>query len=306
MNKNIQRFILCSLCLVFGAMILSFASGHGVFGLFNGKSINFSKEIFLGDERVQDIKQYSLKKDKASPVSLSIVFDNKTLRWGIARKPNNQTPAADPGTPDLLAKYGAKYIGDTSRKVLYMTFDEGYENGYTPRILDSLKENNVKAIFFITGPYLKEHEDLVTRMVEEGHEVGNHTIHHPSLPSKNDTELKKEITQLNDSFKAKYGKDMLFLRPPMGEYSERTLYLTRNMGYCNLFWSFAYDDWHRDVYRGAQYAQNMVDKNLHNGAVLLLHAVSKDNAEALNAVIKASRAKGYEFGTPQELLEGRK
>lgn len=306
MNKNIKTILIVALSLAFGAICLSFTAFNFI-GPFieNGRKINFSNEIYLGEDRFL-AKQYNLKRDKAAPVSLEIAFDNKTLRWGIARKPNNQTPDADPGTPALLAKYGAKYLGDTSKKVIYLTFDEGYENGYTSKILDSLKANNVKAIFFITGPYLKDHEDLVKRMVEEGHEVGNHTIHHPSLPSKNDNDLRNEIDELNNSFKGKYGKDMKFLRPPMGEYSERTLYITRNMGYCNLFWSFAYDDWHRDVYRGAQYAVDMVDKNLHNGAVLLLHAVSRDNAEALDTMIKNCRAKGFEFGAPSELLEGNK
>lgn len=308
MNKSIKLFLISSVCLVFGAVFLTFASGHGMFGLFsqNEKAIDFSKEIYLGDERVKNVKNYTLRKDKAAAVSLTIAFDNNTLRWGVARKTNNQTPDADPGTPELLAKYGSRYLGDTSRKILYLTFDEGYENGYTSKILDTLKQNKVKSIFFVTGPYLKDHEDLVTRMVEEGHEVGNHTIHHPSLPSKNDTELKDEISQLNDTFKARYGKNMRFLRPPMGEYSERSLFITDNMGYCNLFWSFAYDDWHRDVIRGPEYASDMVDKNLHNGAVLLLHAVSKDNADALDAIIKNCRAKGYEFGNPDELLKGRK
>jgi len=303
MNKDIKIVLIVALCLTFGAICLSFTAVNFLGPLMsNSGKLNFSNEIYLGEDRFQ-AKQYTLKKDKAAPVSLEIAFDNKTLRWGIARKPNNQTPAADPGAPELLSKYGAKYLGDTSQKVIYLTFDEGYENGYTSKILDSLKANNVKAIFFITGPYLKEHEELVTRMVEEGHEVGNHTIHHPSLPSKNDTDIKKEIEELSNNFKEKYGKEMKFLRPPMGEYSERTLYITRNMGYCNLFWSFAYDDWHRDIYRGAQYAVNMVDANLHNGAVLLLHAVSKDNAEALDTLIKNCRAKGYEFGEPSELLK---
>jgi len=229
-------------------------------------------------------------------------LSNKLLRWGISRRPDNLVPKADPGAPELLAKYGAVWIGDTSKSVIYLTFDEGYENGYTPLILDTLAANNVKAIFFITGPYLKEHQDLVRRMVEEGHTVGNHTIHHPSLPGLDDRQLEEEVLGLDRAFREKFGKNMQFLRPPKGEYSERSLALTNELGYCNLFWSFAYDDWYRDKSRGAQYAYDIVMRNLHNGAVLLLHAVSRDNAEALDSIIKGAAQKGYTIGDPADLL----
>jgi peptidoglycan-N-acetylmuramic acid deacetylase len=232
------------------------------------------------------------------------VPDNKLLRWGISRRENHQTPAADPGAPQLLKKYGASYLGDTSKSTIYLTFDEGYENGYTPMILDALRENQVKAIFFITGPYLKGQQELVRRMVEEGHCVGNHTIHHPSLPGLDDSTLEEEILGLDRAFQEKFGKNMVFLRPPKGEYSERTLALTQKLGYCNLFWSFAYDDWYRDRIRGPEYARDMVMRNLHNGAVLLLHAVSKDNAMALDSIIKDAAAKGYTIGDPLDLLPG--
>ncbi len=226
---------------------------------------------------------------------------NKLLCWGIRRKPNNETPDADPGAPAMLKKYYGVYIGDTSRKTIYLTFDEGYENGYTPKILNVLKDNNVKAAFFITGPYLNAHQDLVRRMVEEGHIVGNHTIHHPSLPSCDDKRLEEEVLGLSRAFKEKFGEDMNFLRPPKGEYSERTLEITSKLGYCNVFWSFAYDDWYRDKTRGADYAYNKVMNNIHNGAVLLLHAVSKDNAEALDNIIKSAKKSGYSFGTLDDL-----
>lgn len=229
-------------------------------------------------------------------------YSNKLLRWGISRRKNRETPAADPGAPELLKKYGAAYIGDISKSVIYFTFDEGYENGYTPSILDTLRDNGVKAVFFITGPYLKNHQDLVRRMVEEGHMIGNHTIHHPSLPELEDNRLEEEIIGLERAFIEKFGANMHFLRPPKGEYSERTLALTCKLGYCNLFWSFAYDDWYRDNIRGSEYAYDIVMRNLHNGAVLLLHAVSRDNAEALDNIIKGAVKEGYSIGNPQELL----
>ena len=234
--------------------------------------------------------------------SYSGEYKNNLLRWGILRKGYGVTPDADPGAPELLEKYGGKYIGDTGKNEIYLTFDEGYENGYTSKILDVLRENNVKAIFFITGPYLSEHQDLVRRMVEEGHVVGNHTIHHPSLPSVDDKALEEEILGLDRAFFEKFGKHMQFLRPPKGEYSERTLAITQKLGYVNLFWSFAYDDWHKDKIRGAQYAYDKVINNLHNGEVMLLHAVSKDNADALDMIIKGARSKGFEFADPANLL----
>lgn len=242
------------------------------------------------------------KKDRPVISDNSGTLSNRLLSWGISRRPENQTPAADPGAPELLKKYGGAYLGDTQKNVIYLTFDEGYENGYTPMILDALRDNDVKAIFFITGPYLNGHQDLVRRMVEEGHCVGNHTIHHPSLPSLDDSRLEEEILGLDRAFKEKFGDSMQFLRPPKGEYSERTLALTQKLGYCNLFWSFAYDDWYRDRYRGAQYAYDIVMRNLHNGAVLLLHAVSRDNAQALDSIIKGVREKGYTVGDPKDLL----
>ena len=232
-------------------------------------------------------------------------YKNNLLRWGILRKGFGKTPDADPGTPALLNKYGALYIGDTGKNEIYLTFDEGYENGYTAKILDVLRENNVKAVFFITGPYLSEHQDLVRRMVEEGHIVGNHSIHHPSLPSVDDKTLEEEILGLDRAFFEKFGKHMQFLRPPKGEYSERTLAITQKLGYVNLFWSFAYDDWYKDKIRGAQYAYDKVMNNLHNGEVMLLHAVSKDNTDALDMIIKGARSKGFEFADPSNLLSNK-
>ncbi|MGE5614878.1 MAG: polysaccharide deacetylase family protein [Bacillota bacterium] len=230
------------------------------------------------------------------------MYSNKLLRWGISRRKNRETPAADPGAPELLKKHSGVYIGDTSKSIIYFTFDEGYENGYTPLILDTLRDNGVKAVFFITGPYLKNHQDLVRRMVEEGHMIGNHTVHHPSLPELDDGRLEEEVLGLERAFCEKFGQNMHFLRPPKGEYSERTLALTHKLGYCNLFWSFAYDDWYRDKTRGPQYAYEIVMRNLHNGAVLLLHAVSRDNAEALDSIIKGVLREGYSIGDPCELL----
>ena len=216
---------------------------------------------------------------------------NRIRGWGIVRAKDNKTPQADPGAPELLKKYNGIYIVDTDKPVIYLTFDEGYEAGYTAGILDCLKKHNVNAIFFITGPYLNRHEDLVRRMVEEGHAVGNHTVGHFSLPTLSDEKMKEEVSELDRVFYEKFKKHMVFLRPPRGEYSERSLKITSEMGYINVFWSFAYKDWDRNSQKGWEHAYNNVMPNLHNGAILLLHAVSSDNAQALDRIIGDARKK---------------
>lgn len=225
----------------------------------------------------------------------------KLLRWGLKRNGQGKPPDIDPGSGELLKKYGSLYIGDISSKKIYLTFDEGYENGNTEKILDVLRDNKVKAIFFITGPYLDKHQDLVRRMVEEGHEVGNHTVNHPSLPLCSPEQMEKEILDLEREFKRKFNKNMRFLRPPKGEYSEFQLDLSQKLSYINLFWSLAYADWDTKNQKGEEYAFNMVTGNLHNGAVILLHAVSDDNTKALDRIIKEAVRQGYSFGTPEEL-----
>lgn len=258
--------------------------------------MDFDEEITGGFDENYSPVSYTYEATEASNM-------NRLRSWGILRAKDNKTPQADPGTPELLKKYGGIYIGNTQKPTIYLTFDEGYENGYTDDILDTLNKHKVKAIFFITGPYLNQQEALVRRMVEEGHEVGNHTVGHFSLPSLDDEKMQKEVTDLDSLFYEKFKKHMIFLRPPKGEYSEHSLKVTSNLGYINVFWSFAYDDWHRDKQRGWDYAYNKVMSNLHNGAILLLHAVSSDNAMALDRIIEDARKKGYEFGDVLDLVD---
>ena len=222
--------------------------------------------------------------------------------WGLKRNSSHQQPEMSSSTNKLLARYGAYWVGKPDEKVVYLTFDEGYENGYTPSILDTLKANDVKAAFFVTGHYLKTQPDLVRRMVEEGHIVGNHTDTHPSLPDVTDEEIKKELQVVEESYAGITGKkDMKYLRPPKGEYSERTLALTRELGYHNIFWSMAFVDW-VPMPGGPEEAYQSVMDNLHNGALILLHAVSKDNTEAIDRILKDIKARGYTFKTLDDLV----
>lgn len=213
--------------------------------------------------------------------------------WGL-KKNKNAPPDIPQQTIELLKKYGGIYKSD-EEKTLYLTFDEGYENGYTGKILDVLKENRVPAAFFVTGPYIKKEADLVKRMTEEGHIVGNHTVNHPSIPDVSEEVLKSELENLSKSYYDLTGKEMRFFRPPMGEYSEKTLDITSKMGYTNVFWSFAYKDWETKSQKGTGYAYNQIMDGVHDGAILLLHAVSKDNAEILDKVIKDLKSQGYKF-----------
>ena len=187
---------------------------------------------------------------------------------------------------------------EPEKKKIYLTFDEGYENGYTEKILDTLKDKNVKAVFFITGDYAKRSGELVKRMIGEGQVVGNHTWRHYSMPEKSLETCREEIGLLHDYVKENFGYEMSVLRPPKGEFSEQTLALASEMGYTTCLWSFAYKDWNPDAPGDKAQSLSSLNDRLHSGGVYLLHAVSPTNAAILGDFIDNARAKGYEFVTP--------
>ncbi len=217
-------------------------------------------------------------------------------------KPNQQhtLPEINAKGKAWLEKYRGIYHGDVNGKNLYLTFDEGYENGYSAQILDTLKENNVKVAFFITGDYLRRNPELVKRMLQEGHIVGNHTENHPSLPQLSEEKIRKEINTLSDAYQSITGGSMTYLRPPMGEYSEKSLKITNEMGYRNVFWSVAFADWRPEAGTPEENKKTVMAR-LHSGAVILLHAVNKANAEMLGDFIKECREQGYQFRTLDEI-----
>ncbi|MCX8129237.1 MAG: delta-lactam-biosynthetic de-N-acetylase [Clostridia bacterium] len=217
------------------------------------------------------------------------------LAWWIKLNSEHKPTTISQDIQDMISEYDGIYIGDISQKKIYLTFDEGYENGYTSKILNTLKENSVKAAFFVTSPYIKGNSGLVKRMIDEGHVVGNHTMRHPSLPSLKAAELENELLGLEKQFKEMFGTGFKYMRPPRGEYSERVLAASKQLGYKTAFWSYAYKDFDVSDQKGADYAYKKVMDNLHNGAVILLHAVSKDNADALDRIIKDAKSQGYEF-----------
>lgn len=270
----------------------------GILLLFSGcdkkEEIVIPEETQIIEEKIEDTPEVA-----EQPVPLpedTSALSNKKVSWYFTKGKDHAKPTFGKDLSVPADKYGAVYLMPGEEKIIYLTFDEGYENGYTGQILDTLKEKNVKATFFITGPYLNKEIDLVTRMVNEGHTVGNHTVNHPSMPSLTDEKVESEVLDLDRKFYDTFGKSMKYLRPPMGEFSERTLSITKSLGYTNVFWSFAYRDWEVDNQKGTEYAYNTVINALHPGEVMLLHAVSKDNANALGDIIDTARDMGYEFG----------
>lgn len=223
--------------------------------------------------------------------------------FGFKKSKNGQLPSIDQeGFKGILQKHNAIFLGDTTKKELYLTFDNGYENGYTVKILDILKEKKVPAIFFVTGQYIKDQPELLKRMANEGHLIGNHTWGHPDVTRISNDKLKEELDKVKFEVEKLTGqKEMRFLRTPRGIFNDRTLAYSKELGYTNVFWSIAYKDWDTKDQKGWQYAYEKVMGQLHPGAVILLHSVSKDNAEALGKIIDDARQKGYEFKSLDQL-----
>lgn len=198
---------------------------------------------------------------------------------------------------------GAKSGNSDAQKCIYLTFDAGYENGYTEKILDVLKEEKVPAAFFLVGNYITENPDLVKRMVKEGHIVGNHTMHHPDMSAIAEKEdFEKELEDLEAAYKEVTGKDMKkFYRPPQGKYSETNLMQAHEMGYQTIFWSLAYVDWYEDQQPTREEALNTLNKRIHPGAIVLLHSTSKTNGEILQELIQGWKQQGYVFKSLEEL-----
>ncbi len=200
----------------------------------------------------------------------------------------------------LYEKYGATCLDTSGERVIYLTFDCGYENGNTEKILDTLKEKKVPAAFFVTLPHVKSCPQLIARMINEGHIVGNHSVNHPNFSTISRGEMAEEIAGLDNYLREKFGYSAPFFRFPEGACSESALDLVENMGYMSVFWSSAYADWDTKNTKGKQYAFDTVTKRLHPGCVLLLHAVSPDNAEALGDIIDYAKAQGYQFKSLSE------
>lgn len=224
-------------------------------------------------------------------------LSNEASGWGPGTDfDKDNRPQGAVAFQDKYGKYNADFIAKNTKKI-YLTFDEGYENGYTSKILDILKEKNVKAVFFVTEPYAKTQGDLIKRMVAEGHVVGSHSVTHPDkgMPSLSLEQQRNEMQELHKYIKDNFNYDMYLFRYPCGIFSEQSLALMQNLGYRSVFWSFAYADWDPNNQPNETEALNKITSRLHNGAIYLLHAVSKTNTNILGQFIDNARSKGFEF-----------
>ena len=228
-------------------------------------------------------------------------LEAKQITWGPGSILDSEgRPEACVRLQEQYGKYSAWFLGQNEDRV-YLTFDEGYENGYTARILDVLKEKNVIAVFFVTMDYVVNEPKLVQRMIDEGHTVGNHTTNHPNLTKISLEEAKEEVQELHEYMLDKFGYEMILFRAPEGAISEQTMALLQSMNYENVLWSFAYHDWDVNQQMSCETALKKTTEQLHPGAIYLLHAVSRTNAEILGDWIDETRAQGYEFGSLEVL-----
>jgi peptidoglycan-N-acetylmuramic acid deacetylase len=244
-------------------------------------------------------KASARKPETSSAGTDAAALDNTMIGWSFRRNTTHTVPEIPAHAKTLTKRYGAIYVGPDP-KLVYLTFDEGYENGNTPAILDTLKRDGVHATFFVTGEYCREAPKLCRRMLAEGHVVGNHSNTHPSMPSitSDPVRFKAQFTKTDASFKKATGSSLAKLfRPPMGEYSAKSLAMTQDLGYESVFWTFAHVDYDEKKQPPVPDTIKLVLSGSHPGAIFLLHAISTSDSAALDDIIKGLRAQGYDFGT---------
>lgn len=221
--------------------------------------------------------------------------------WGLSFQEDGKPPVADVSAEEI-GKYDAWYIQDTQEKVLYLTFDAGYENGNTPAILDALKKHHAPAAFFIVGHYLESSPELVRRMIDEGHIVGNHSYHHPDMSQMSKEQFQAELGELESLYQETFGREMAkYYRPPQGKYSANNLQIAKDLGYKTIFWSLAYVDWDVDNQPTAEDAMDKLTRRVHPGAIVLLHSTSKTNGEIMDQLLTKWEEMGYTFKSLSEL-----
>ncbi len=243
--------------------------------------------------------------NEAAPTSAMV--QNQAENWGLGGfgDAGSETRPSGNATAESLAEYDAYYIGDAKEKVIYLTFDCGYENGNTDGILTALKKHNVSATFFVVGHFLESAPDMVKRMVEEGHTVGNHTYHHPDMSKISDeATFRQEMEETSNLYKEITGQDMaMYYRPPQGKYSASNLEMAQKLGYSTFFWSLAYVDWNVDDQPSCEEAMEKMTSRIHPGAVVLLHNTSSTNAAVLDDLLTKWESMGYSFGTLEDLCQ---
>lgn len=303
MNKSVVAIILCFL------IFLSACTGRATL-----ENNNVNAPVTVEDERSFSSSVAPTVPDETSPLTgrplLALaeftVNDPDNTRkfptqkiehsYGVAK--NSQPHMNSVGTQNFFESKGYKavcYDKKSSEKVLYLTFDCGWENGYTDKVLDILKEKNVPAAFFCTLDHIKSSPELIARMINEGHTVGNHSANHLDFSEISRQQMADEILECDNYLRKTFGYTSPFFRFPEGSYNESALELVGSMGYTSVFWSCAYADWDVNKTKGGDYAFSTVTARLHPGAIILLHSVSPDNTEALGRIIDYARQNGYEF-----------
>lgn len=277
---------------------ISYKTIPAVFKMKKDKIIKFSKIIFLFAAAFLAGRLVAWATAPAASPSVNAQTEN----WGLSFQQEGKPPVAN-ATFDELKKYNAYYAENTEEKVIYLTFDCGYENGNTTAILDALKKHQVPATFFVVGTYISSSPDLIKRIAEEGHIVGNHTYHHPDMSKISTKEsFQKELADVESLYKEITGKEMLkYYRPPQGKYSTDNLKMAQEMGYTTFFWSLAYVDWYQDKQPSKEEAFKKLLGRIHPGAVVLLHSTSSTNAQILDELLTKWEEMGYTFKSLDQL-----
>ena len=272
----------------------------------------FALSFFIGRAAAQTVEPHrsanlAVESHRSSPAKEvgDVITASADGNWGLSFQTEGQAPIGN-ATADYLKQYNAYYVQNTQDKVIYLTFDAGFENGNTAAILDALKKHNAQATFVLVGNYLQTSPDLVKRMVAEGHNVGNHTFHHPDMSKLSTKDLfEKELTDLETLYEQTTGQPMKkYYRPPQGKYSESNLKMASDMGYKTFFWSLAYVDWYEDKQPTKEEAFKKLLGRIHPGAVVLLHSTSKTNGQILDELLTKWEEMGYHFGSLDDLVAG--
>lgn len=272
----------------------------------------FAASFFAGQAAAHFLHRSSGQPVSISSIScgsLSPAFDSGSVpasadgNWGLGFPSPGQTPVGNVSA-DTLKTFNAFYVGDTSRPVIYLTFDAGYENGCTPAILEALKKHHAPATFFVVGNYIETSPELVKQMITEGHTVANHTYHHPDMSRISDkASFEKELTELESLYQSVTGQTMKhYYRPPQGKYSESNLQMAKELGYKTFFWSLAYVDWMQDQQPSKEEAFSKLLTRIHPGAIVLLHSTSQTNAQILDELLSKWEEMGYQFGRLEEIF----
>lgn len=301
-QENKKNFIIAGvIAAIMVVLILLWCSGNGRLHQDGKKGLVTGEEESGSEQGTADSVQEQEKKERVIVDNTDYsAISNKLYSWWFKRNDNHEKSGCQEDFD--VTTYQAYYTVPVSEKIIYITFDCGYENGYTADILDMLKEEQVPAAFFVTQTFIRDNIQLTKRMKEEGHLVCNHTVTHPCLPEKSIEQQQQELLTCEQYMKEATGYEMdLFFRPPKGEYSERTLQMAKDLGYTTIFWSMAYLDYDVNNQPASSHVVEHFEKYYHPGAIPLMHNVSIANRDALKQVIQNLKKEGYTFGTLYDL-----